>query len=55
MFLKTNPKLIAAQADIEAAGMDPIARSMAQKEFMELEYEIYQQALIQGSLNKLEG
>ena len=53
-FLKTNPKLIAAQADIEAAGMDPITKSMAQKDFMEIEYEIYQEALIQGSLNKLD-
>ena len=53
-FLKTNPKLIAAQADIEAAGMDPITKSMAQKDFMEIEYEIYEEALIQGSLNKLD-
>jgi len=54
-YLITNKKLIAAQAEVDAAGFDPIARSMAQKEFMELEYEIYQEALIQGSLNKLEG
>jgi len=53
-FLKTNPKLIAAQANIEAAGMDPVARSMARKDFMEIEYEIYEEALIQGSLNKLD-
>jgi|TARA_R100001440_G_scaffold74283_1_gene99630 hypothetical protein len=54
-YLRTNKKLIAAQAAVDAAGIDPIARSMAQKEFMELEYEIYQEALIQGSLNKLQG
>jgi len=58
MLLQQDKRLAEAQLAIENAGIDPIARSMAQRRFQELEYEIWQELYdkqVTGALENLQG
>ena len=56
MLLQQDKRLAEAQLGIENAGVDPIARNMAQRKFQELEYKIWQELYdkqVTGALQKL--
>ena len=56
MLLQQDKRLAEAQLGVENAGVDPIAKSMAQRKFQELEYKIWQELYdkqVTGALQKL--